>query len=98
MELAVLCHKVARRRIERGFTTETLKLQQLLSEEIGEMSRELKKLWTKSYGVFDESKLGEEMADVICLLMAIAHEHQIDLEKAILGKFFDKDEGRKWKT
>ena len=70
----------------------------MLTEEVGEIAAELKKLWSKNYDSFDKNKLAEELSDTFCLLAAMANECDIDLEKAIQDKFFDKDEQRVWKT
>ncbi|MBT3337301.1 MAG: hypothetical protein HN855_13230 [Anaerolineae bacterium] len=98
MSLNDLIKKIAQKRNERGFVTDPLKIHMLLTEEVGEIAAELKKLWSKNYDSFDKKKLAEELSDTFCLLAAMAHECDIDLEKAIQDKFFDKDEQRVWKT
>ena len=98
MNLATLTQKIASKRSERGFVTEPLKLHILLSEEVGEIAGELKKLWSKNYAAFESEKLSEEIADVFCLLIALANEFDIDIEEAVEAKFFQADESRVWKT
>jgi NTP pyrophosphatase (non-canonical NTP hydrolase) len=67
-------------------------------EEVGEIAGELKRLWSKNYDPFDASRLAEEIVDVFCLLSALAHEFDIDLEQAVRKKFFEADGQRTWKT
>ena len=57
-ELKVLQERIANIRKERGFVTDPLKIQILLTEEVGEISAELKRLWSKNYDAFskDHSK------------------------------------------
>ena len=85
-------------RVNRGFVTDPVKLQILLSEEIGEMSSEIKKLWSENYDEFDRRRLGYEIADVFVLLAAIAEQVDIDIEQAVAEKFFRKDSAREWKS
>ena len=70
----------------------------LLSEEIGEIASALKRLWSKNYGEFDRDQLQEEIADVFVLLAALATEFDIDIEEAVVDKFFQKDSTREWKS
>lgn len=93
-----LVQKIVTKRTERGFVTDPLKLHIMLTEEVGEIAAELKRTWSKNYASFDKSKLGEEIADVFCLLAALAHEFDIDIEKAVREKFFEADEARTWKS
>ncbi|MCP4140058.1 MAG: hypothetical protein GY755_07175 [Chloroflexi bacterium] len=98
MSLNDLVKKIAKKRSERGFVTDPLKIHMLLTEEVGEIAAELKKLWSKNYDGFDKNKLAEELSDTFCLLAAMANECEIDLEKAVQDKFFEKDGKRAWKT
>jgi len=85
-------------RQERGFVTDPLKIYILLTEEVGELAAELKRLWSKNYDPFDAKKLKEEIADVFVLLAALAHEFDIDIEQAVREKFIEKDSTRHWKS
>ena len=98
MHLETLTQRIVSKRSERGFVTDPLKIHVLLSEEVGEIAGELKKLWSKNYAAFESEKLSEEIADVFCLLAALANEFDIDIEEAVEAKFFKADESRAWKT
>ena len=93
-----LVQKIVAKRAERGFVTDPLKIHVLLTEEVGEIAAELKRTWSKNYSEFSRDKLGEEVADVFCLLAALANEFDIDIEKAVREKFFEADESRTWKS
>lgn len=56
-----------------------------LMEEIGEIAQQInnKKLKRKEQ---DLNNLGEEISDSIILLMYLAHQHDINLEHALLNK------------
>ena len=98
MNVGELVAKIVKVRAERGFVTDPLKIHLLLTEEVGEIAGELKRLWSKNYDPFDASRLAEEIADVFCLLSALANEFNIDLEQAVQQKFFEADGQRTWKT
>ena len=87
-ELADLQKAISRTRADRGFVTDPVKLHVLLSEEIGEIASEIKRLWSKNYGDFDRDRLKDEIADVLVLLAALAAEFDIDIEEAVVEKFF----------
>ncbi len=97
-ELGDLQKAVSIARVNRGFVTDPIKLQLLLSEEIGEMASEIKKLWSKNYGEFDRDRLKDEIADAFVLLAAIADKFEVDIEQAVAEKFFKKDALREWKS
>lgn len=78
--------------------TDPAKLQVLLSEEIGEIASEIKGLGSQNYDEFSQARLKEEIADVIVLLVALADQFDIDIEQAVVEKFFEKDGLRKWKS
>jgi len=82
----------------RGFVTDPLKLHILLTEEVGEIAGELKRLWSKNYDPFDPHKLQEEIADVFVTLSALANVFDIDIEVAVREKFITKDHERQWKS
>lgn len=96
--LSDLQQTIKRVRAERGFVTDPLKIQLLLTEEIGEVSAELKRLWSKSYDPFDVDRLKEEIADSFVLLCALANQFDIDIEEAVTSKFVEKDSKRVWKS
>ena len=93
-----LQRRIVEKRAERGFTTEPLEVFTLLQEEVGEIAGELKKTWSPNYDAFDPEKLGEEIADCLGLLAALADRFGIDLEEALERKFFEKDSGREWRS
>jgi NTP pyrophosphatase (non-canonical NTP hydrolase) len=97
-ELCDLQKAISKERAARGFVTDPVKLQLLLSEEIGEMASEIKKLWSKNYAEFDRRRLEDEIADVFVLLAATAEKFDIDIEKAVAEKFFQEDGLREWKS
>ena len=97
-ELADLQKTISKTRAERGFVTDPVKLHLLLSEEIGEIASELKRLWSKNYGDFNRDRLKEEIADAFVLLAALATQFDIDIEESVVEKFFQKDSTRKWKS
>lgn len=96
MNVNDLVRKIADKRAERGFVTHPLKIHLLLTEEVGEIAGELKKLWSPNYSSFEREKLASEIADAFCLLSALAHQFNIDLEQAVENKFFRADEDRSW--
>jgi len=98
MQIAELVAKIVAKRTERGFVTDPLKIHVLLTEEIGEVAAELKRTWSKNYSEFSRDKLGEEIADVFCLLAALANEFDIDIERSVKEKFFEADESRTWRS
>ena len=96
--LVEIQERIKTMRAQRGFVTDPLKIQLLLTEEVGEISAELKRLWSTNYDAFDKDSLAEEIADVFTLLAALASAFEIDLEQAVESKFFLKDGNREWRT
>ncbi|NJN81407.1 MAG: hypothetical protein HC802_03415 [Caldilineaceae bacterium] len=80
------------------FVTDPTQIQILLTEEVGEISSELKRLWSVNYDTFDRTRLANEIADVFVLLAALASEFEIDIAEAVESKFFAKDAQRSWKS
>ena len=70
----------------------------MLTEEVGEIASEIKRLWSVNYGDFNRDRLQEEIADAFALLAALATQFDIDIEEAVAGKFFQKDGMREWKS
>ncbi len=78
--LGELAAQVVKKREERGFVTDPLKLHVLLTEEMGEVAAELKRTWSVNYESFSKERLAEEIADSFCLLVALADRFGIDIE------------------
>ncbi len=97
-KLAELQRAISETRAERGFVTDPVKIHVLLTEEVGEIASEIKRLWSVNYGDFNRDRLQEEIADAFVLLVALATQFDIDIEKAVAGKFFQKDGMREWKS
>ncbi|MDE0041028.1 MAG: hypothetical protein OXT74_03265 [Candidatus Poribacteria bacterium] len=97
-DLANLQRRIAEERGKRGFVTDPVKLAVLLTEEVGEIASELKRLWSKNYDEFRADRLKEEIADAFVILAALADQFDIDIEVAVEGKFFGKDAQREWKS
>ena len=97
-ELVDLQKAISEVRAERGFVTDPIKVHLLLTEEIGEIARALKSLFSENYGEFNRDQLQEEIADAFVLLSALATGFDVDLEKAVAEKFFKKDSTRVWKS
>ncbi|MFW6016777.1 MAG: MazG nucleotide pyrophosphohydrolase domain-containing protein [bacterium] len=89
---------INKKRKERGFVMEPIKIFTLLNEEIGEIAAELKKDWSINYDNLDKDKLAEEIADVQVCLIALANQYDIDIDSAVIDKFFEKDSKRMWKS
>jgi NTP pyrophosphatase (non-canonical NTP hydrolase) len=98
MDVYELQTKIVAERRDRGFVTDPLKLHVLLTEEVGEVAGELKRLWSSNYPEFDRARLADEVADVFCALVALANEFDIDIEAAVEYKFFVGDRQRTWVT
>lgn len=98
MDTAELVAEIVAGRAERGFVTDPLKIYLLLAEEVGEIAGELKRLWSQNYEPFETERLADEIADVFCLLAALANEFEIDLETAVRRKVFDADGQRRWRS
>lgn len=85
-------------RESRGFTTDPVHLVVLLAEEVGEIAREVKRLWSPNYDSFDPDRLAPEIADVFVLLSALASEAGVDIASAVEQKFFGDDGEREWRS
>ena len=95
-DLKALQDRIVETRKARGFVTDPLKIQILLTEEVGEISTELKRLWSPNYDAFSKDRIANEIADTFVVLSALASEFDIDLESAVEKKFFNADSKRKW--
>ncbi|MCH8910841.1 MAG: hypothetical protein IH867_08880 [Chloroflexi bacterium] len=97
-ELTDLQKAISDVRAERGFVTDPIQVHLLLTEEIGEIASALKRLFSENYGEFNRDQLQEEIADAFVLLSAIASRFDIDIEEAVIEKFFKEDSKRAWKS
>lgn len=97
-ELRELQNLVKNIRTKRGFTMDPLRIFVLLNEEIGEVAKELKKIWSKNYTGFTNDLLADELADVLVCLIALANQFEIDLDQALNEKLIKKDGQREWKS
>ena len=96
--LADLQRAISETRAERGFVTDPVKIHVLLTEEVGEIASEVKRLWSVNYDDFSRDRIREEIADAFVLLSALATRFEIDLEEAVADKFFRKDGEREWRS
>ena len=63
----------------------------ILTEEVGELARVMsRKYGEQSFKEGEKENLGDEIADVIWVLVAIANQTGVDLEKAINENFEKK--------
>ena len=85
-------------RESRCFTTDPVHLVVLLAEEVGEIPREVKRLWSPNYDRFDPDRLAPEIADAFVLLSALASKTGIDIASAVEQKFFADDGEREWRS
>ncbi len=98
--------RIVEKRTQKGFETDPLKIHILLTEEVGEVSSELKRMWSKTHTDFNKENLGDEIADVFVLLSALDsalasvldNEFDIDVEESVEKKFFKKDSTQTWKN
>ena len=83
----------------RGFSDETLKdLMILLTEETGELAREVRKLSHMKMDVanHETTNIEGELADMLIYLLSICHHLNIDLFSAFKAKE-EKNSNRIWK-
>jgi NTP pyrophosphatase (non-canonical NTP hydrolase) len=97
-ELREIQSLVRQIRQERGFTMDPLRIFALLTEEVGEVAGELKRTWSPNYEAFSKKDLGDELADVLVCLLALANQFDIDIEEALREKLLYKDSQRTWKS
>ena len=97
-KIAELQKAISETRAERGFVTDPVKIHLLLTEEVGEIASEIKRIWSVNYGDFSRDRLQEEIADAFVLLAALATQFDIDIEEAVTDKFFRKDGERDWQS
>lgn len=95
-ELAALQDLIESTRADRGFTTDPVRLLCLLTEEVGEVAAEVKRSWSPNYPDLDPERIGQELADVLVLVSALASAFEVDLETAFRAKFLDADGERNW--
>lgn len=97
-DLAALQAAVVAERMRRGFTTKPERLVLLMTEELGEVAREVKRGWSVNYDGLDTGRLANEVSDVFVLLLALAATFDIDVEEAVDRKFFGLDSARTWRS
>lgn len=90
--------RICDEREKRGFGNDPIQIAVLLAEEVGEIASEIKRLWSKNYGEFSVDRLKDEISDAFVILVALASQFDVDIEKAVQQKFFDKDANREWKS
>lgn len=89
---------VADMEIRRGFATESVQDKcLLLTEEVGELCKAIRKNHTSIKTDVNSAgqNVGEELADVLMYLLAIANKTEVDLGAALTAKEA-KNEQRKW--
>ena len=84
--------------IERGFADQDLNVRMnLLIEEVGELSKAIRKHTNERVGTHSQTKIvEEELADVFFVLLSIANLCKVDLADAFFTKE-TKNTKRKWK-
>lgn len=88
---------VAKTEVERGFDHQTsLEKCLLLGEEMGELFKAVRRSSGLAVDANSDAKeVGNELADILNYLLAIANRHQIDLGEAFIAKELLNRE-RKW--
>lgn len=86
--LSVIQDYIAKMVVERGFHGQPV-LQEclLLTEEVGELCKAIRK--QEQLGIDAKSKvgtIGEELSDMLIVMLAIANRYDIDLEQAFRDK------------
>ncbi|MCX8213290.1 MAG: hypothetical protein OTJ97_02075 [SAR202 cluster bacterium] len=92
----MLQRKISDIRAQRGFFTDPLKIMIHLTEEIGEVASQVRRTWSVNPDDFDQSQLEDEIAEVFVILTALANQFDIDIEQAVVKKFFESDSNRTW--
>jgi NTP pyrophosphatase (non-canonical NTP hydrolase) len=95
-EMAALQQSISEVRAQRGFFTDPVKIMVHLTEEIGEVASQVRRTWSVNPDDFEQGQLEDEIADVFVLLTALANQFDIDIEKAVVKKFFQKNSDRTW--
>jgi NTP pyrophosphatase (non-canonical NTP hydrolase) len=83
--------------VERGFSNTTLENVLMLTEEVGELAKAVRK--HEKMRTDENSRIGsvkEELADVVLVLTSIANDLGVDLEEAIREKE-EVNKKRDWK-
>ena len=63
-----LQREISQIRSERGFVMDPIKILVLLTEEVGEMASELKRLWSKNYGAFESHPARRRSSRHVCAI------------------------------
>ena len=83
LSLNELCAHVERKRRERGFADREEMLAILLSEEVGEIAKELRKSWKN---LDSPRELGMEIIDAITYVLRLGNCFDVDFEAALAEK------------
>ena len=83
LTLNALCRHADRKRAERGFEDTEEMLAILLSEEIGEIARELRKQWK---GLASPRDIGMEIIDALTYVLRLGGCFSVDFEAALTEK------------
>jgi len=97
-EMAALQQSIKEIRAQRGFFTDPVKIMVHLTEEVGEVASQVRRTWSANPDDFEQSRLENEIADVFVLLTALANQFDIDIEQAVVKKFFKNDSNRTWEA
>ncbi len=95
--LRTLQKRVGELRKKRGFTQDPERVLILLMEEIGEVAQQMKRAWSPNYEGLSEEAIGEELADVLFVLLGLCDLLGIDLADALKAKT-GRDALRRWKS
>jgi NTP pyrophosphatase (non-canonical NTP hydrolase) len=86
--LAVLQEYIEKMVVERGFKGQSVLHEcLLLTEEVGELCKSIRK--QEQLGIDAKSKvgtIGEELSDILIIMLAVANRYDIDLEQAFRDK------------
>lgn len=79
---ALVAHVEAKRR-ERGFDDQPAWLPAMLLEELGEVAKEVRRLWA---GKSTPARFADELLDCLQYLLRLAFTQGVDLEQAVRAK------------
>jgi len=79
---------------EKGWTADPDQIYIRMTEEVGEVGKEVRRSWKKGNDAVRED-IGAELADVAMYLLDLANAYGVDLETAIRAKV-DLNRDRTW--
>lgn len=79
---------------EKGWTADRDQIYIRMTEEVGEVGKEVRRSWKKGNEAVSQD-IGAEMADVAMNLLDLANAYGVDLESAIRAKI-DINRDRTW--